>query len=187
MNNITRDTHSYDVNETQCQATQSSNMISGSQTNLDVTSLIPLEHIALHLTYLWLILELLLYIGSRKSNICKVRTDEINGMYLNISNFNPILSSCSNTNSVLTAAHSNSCVCARTTQTHFYFLSVLSAASHPLEKWNFSMYNATSSTEWIPVLIFDLKAYSYCTDRSAQCNWKFAGIIAEAGGAMKSL
>ena len=95
MNNITRDTHSYDVNETQCQATQSSNMISGSQTNLDVTSLIPLEHIALHLTYLWLILELLLYIGSRKSNICKVRTDEINGMYLNISNFNPILSSCS--------------------------------------------------------------------------------------------
>lgn len=70
-------------------------------------------------TYLWLILELLLSTGSRKSNICKMRTDEMNGTYVNISDFNPILSSQPNANSVLTEAHLNSCVCARTTHTCF--------------------------------------------------------------------
>lgn len=48
-------------------------------------------------------------------------------MDVNISNFNPILSSQPNTNSVLTVAHLNSCVCARTT-----LLGMLSAASHAL-------------------------------------------------------
>lgn len=92
LNNTSRNTHSDDVNEARCEATRlQHDCWLSNKSRCDIV--IPLEHIALHLTYLWLILELLLYPGSRKSNICKVRTNEINGMYSNISNSNPILSS----------------------------------------------------------------------------------------------
>lgn len=84
--------------------------------------------------------------------------DEINGMYVNISNSNPILSSQPNTSSVLAE------LIPRALFVLEQHPSEHSAVSSPRERRKLPTDNGTGSVEWITALMFDPEAHSLSRD-----------------------